>query len=189
MRSTPVLVSILTAVMAAGCSGGAGSSAGLTTASVLDGGSAGPLSGDTPVVAADDPLARPIQVGWTVARAQKCGFNFDAPKMRMSFLAAEAQRGVAGDLLAKVERSYDATATAVRGNIAENQDYCTDTRSAQIKADLQRHLAGDYSPKLKDPKKQTAGGFFEGWGSNEPDKFDNKTIWKDLQDKKDGIKR
>jgi hypothetical protein len=178
---------VLAALLISGCSGGNGGSAGLTTSSVLDG--ANVASGDTPVVAADDPLARPIQVGWTVARAQKCGFNFDAPKMRMSFLAAEAQRGVTGDLLAKVERSYDTTATAVRGNIAENQDYCTDARSAQIKSDLQRHLAGDYSPKLKDPKKQTAGGFFDGWGSNEADKFDSKSIWKDLQDKKDGIKR
>jgi hypothetical protein len=181
---------VIAALVTSGCSG-SGGSAGLTTSAILDGNGAGAaLTGDTPVVAADDPLARPIQVGWTVARAQKCGFNFDAPKMRMSFLASEAQRGVTGDALAKVEKSFDHTAATVRANISENADYCTDARSAQIKSDLQRHLAGDYAPKLQDPKKKVAsGGFFEGWGYSEPDKFDSKTIWKDLQDKKDGIKR
>ena len=28
-------------------------------------------------VSPEDPLARPIQVGWTVARASYCGFVFD----------------------------------------------------------------------------------------------------------------
>jgi hypothetical protein len=187
MLSFPLIAALVTA----GCSG-SGGGAGLTTSAILDGNSpvvAGAGS-EAPVVASDDPLARPTQVGWTVARAQKCGFNFDAPKMRASFLATEQQRGVTGDLLTKVEKSYDQTVATVRSNIAENADYCTDARSALIKADLQRHLAGDYASKLQDPKKKVAGGsFFEGWGYNEPDKFDSKTIWKDLQDKKDGIRR
>jgi hypothetical protein len=171
-----------------GCSGGSGGSAGLTTAAILDGnGTLAP--GETPTVAADDPLARPVQVGWTVARAQKCGFNFDSAKVRAAFLASETQRGVAGDMLGKIEKSYDQTVSTVRGNIAGDGDYCNDKRSAVIKADLQRHLAGDYSPKLQEPKKKAAsGGFFEGWGEPDNSKFDPKTIWQELKDKKDGTR-
>ena len=178
----------VSALLLAGCSG-SGGGAGLTTAAILDGaGTAAP--GDAPSIAADDPMARPVQVGWTAARAQKCGFNFDAAKLRGMFLASEAQRGIAGDGLGKIEKSYDQTVATVRSNIAGDGDYCSDKRSAAIKADLQRHLAGDYSSKLQEPKKKVAtGGFFEGWGG-EPDTstFNPKTIWQDLKDKKDGTR-
>jgi hypothetical protein len=179
---------IIAAAALSGCSGSSGNSAGLTTSAILDGGGAS-VPGDAPSVAADDPLARPIQVGWTVARAQKCGFNFDAAKMRGAFLAGEIQRGMAGDAMSKIEKSYDQTVTTVRGNITGDADYCTDKRSAAIKSDLQRHLAGDYSSKLQEPKKKVAtGGFFEGWGEPDDKKFDPKTIWQELKDKKDGTR-
>jgi hypothetical protein len=184
---TKLLLPIAAAMIVAGCSGG-GNGAGLTTASILDG--AGP-STEGPKVAADDPLARPIQVGWTVARAQKCGFNFDPVKVRSSFLASEAQRGLAGDQLGKIEKSYDQTVTTVRANVAGDEEYCTDKRSAAIKTDLQRHLAGDFSPKLQEPAKKAAssGGWFEGWGGEpEEKKFDPKNIWKELEDKKNGTR-
>lgn len=185
----PGLVSVAAAMalLLAGCSG-SGGGAGLTTAAILDGAGAS-APGETPSVAADDPLARPVQVGWTAARAQKCGFNFDAVKLRGMFLASEAQRGVAGDALGKVEKSYDQTVSTVRSNIAGEGDYCSDKRAAAIKADLQRHLAGDYSSKLQEPKKKVAtGGFFEGWGEPDNSKFDPKTIWQELKDKKDGTR-
>ena len=186
----PGLIAISAGVvlLLAGCSG-SGGGAGLTTAAILDGGATA-APGDAPSIAADDPMARPVQVGWTAARAQKCGFNFDAAKLRGMFLASEAQRGIAGDGLGKIEKSYDQTVATVRSNIAGDGDYCSDKRSAAIKADLQRHLAGDYSSKLQEPKKKVAtGGFFEGWGA-EPDTstFNPKTIWQELKDKKDGTR-
>ena len=40
--------------------------------------------------APEDPLARPMQVGWTSARASHCGFVFNPAQLRADFLAAEA---------------------------------------------------------------------------------------------------
>lgn len=40
-------------------------------------------------VASTDPLARPIQVGWTSARATHCGFIFNPDQLRSNYLAAE----------------------------------------------------------------------------------------------------
>jgi len=42
-------------------------------------------------VASTDPLARPIQVGWTSARATHCGFIFDPNQLRANYMAAEVQ--------------------------------------------------------------------------------------------------
>jgi len=47
--------------------------------------------------------------------------------------------------LAKIEREYDTIRAKVASTIAADPDYCTDARTRQIKADLTRHLAGDYT--------------------------------------------
>src|SRR5215510_10122505 len=44
-------------------------------------------------VAPQDPLARPIQVAWTSARASHCGFVFNPDQLRSNFLAAAARSG------------------------------------------------------------------------------------------------
>ena len=136
----------------------------------------------------DDAMARPVQVAWTAARAQRCGFNFDAAKLKSNFLASETQRG--GVDLAAEDRSYDQTFTTISARIKGEEGYCTEKKSAAIKADLQRHLAGNYEPKLPETKKVASTGFFDGLLSDAPppEKFDAKNYWENEDAKKGGAK-
>ena len=161
--------------MQAGCSN---SASGLTTASL-----AAPEPGS---ISNDDPLARPVAVAWTSARAKRCGFFFDGPKLRTTYLAWEQSQGAAGEQLAKIERSYDVTYKGTFDRAAADAGYCTDKKGGEIKSELQRHLAGDYKPNLPKPKVVEACGFF-GCGAPQSDEpFDSKTFWQ--QKDKENVK-
>src|SRR5262245_34070211 len=65
----------------AGCSGG-----GVTTSSVQQ--------ADVPQGLTNaDPLARPVAVAWTSARAKRCGFYFDPAKLKINYLSYERTQG------------------------------------------------------------------------------------------------
>jgi hypothetical protein len=152
----------------AGCGGGA---SGLTT---------GGLPPDAPsAVSNEHPMARPVAVAWTSARAKRCGFYFDPGKLRTSYLGYEARQGAAGEQLAKIESSYDSTFKLISDRVGADADYCSDRRGAEIKAELQRHLAGDFTPNLPKPKPVAACGFFGCPTSATSDQpFDSKEFWK-----------
>lgn len=162
------------AALLAAC--GNSASGGLTTGAT-------PAPGELPVALSnEDPLARPVAVAWTSARAQRCGFYFDPAKLRTSYLAYEAKQSNP-EQRAKAEKSYDSTLTVIRNRVSGDPDYCTDKKGAEIKADLQRHLAGDFTPKLPQTKKVETCGM---WGcppeaSDEP--FDAKKMYEDLDRK------
>jgi hypothetical protein len=147
-------------------------------------GGAGLLTGSTTVAAADapgslkdeDPAARPMAVAWTSARAQRCGFYFDPAKLRSSYLAFESRQ--AGGDLAKAEKTYDSTFQAIRQRVAADPEYCTDSKSAEIKKDLTRHLAGDFRPDLPKPKVVESCGFF-GCASSSEEKFSPDKFWEE----------
>lgn len=155
----------------AGCGGGA---SGLTT------GATQPADAPAGGLSNEHPMARPISVAWTSARAKRCGFYFDPAKLQASYLAYEAQQGAAGDQLAKIQSSYDSTFNTIAARINGDPDYCTDRKGADIKADLQRHLAGNFTPNLPQAKADTACGFFGCTASpSSSDKaFDSKDFWK-----------
>jgi hypothetical protein len=146
----------------------AGLGAGCSGASGLLGGAA-PAAADAPgSLGNDDPRARPVAVAWTSARAQRCGFFFDAGKLRSSYLAFEA-REAGGDQLAKAEQTFDSTFKTIRQRVAADPDYCSDTKSAEIKKDLTRHLAGDFTPNFPKAKVVESCGFFGcGDGNSKP---------------------
>jgi hypothetical protein len=100
-------------------------------------------------VAPEDPLARPMQVGWTSARASHCGFVFDPAQLRANYLAAEAQAGKSPQEIAKLERAYDYTRDSVTETIKNNLIYCNKERTNAIRRDLNRYLAGDYRPAAR----------------------------------------
>jgi hypothetical protein len=106
----------------------------------------------------DSPMARPVAVAWTSARARRCGFYFDSARLRSSYLAYEAGQGNSREKLAEIEKSYDTTFKAISDKVSGDAGYCTDRKSAEIKADLQRHIGGDYTPKLPQPKLVQACG-------------------------------
>lgn len=130
----------LIATALAGC--GLGSS--LSTGSILGGGQANAgVPKEPPPITAVDRLA---QVAATSARAERCGFNFNPDRLRESFLAAEmSQPGAPSDLAQK----YDFTRKGVIAATVSDDTYCTEGRTRIIKADLTRHLAGDYNPLRK----------------------------------------
>src|SRR5262247_3250914 len=117
--------------LAAGCGG---NGAGLTTASTA--------AGDSKIPSNDDPLARPSFVAWTAARAKRCGFFFDAAKLKATYLAYESKQGKSGGDLANFERVYDQTFKSTSDSAWANDDYCTEKKGAEIKQELARHLAG-----------------------------------------------
>jgi hypothetical protein len=100
-------------------------------------------------IALDDPLARPTQVAWTSARASYCGFVFDPAQLRANFMSAEMQAGNTPEQMQKVERAYDYTLQSVAATIKDDLSYCTTERTAAIRVDLNRYLAGDYTPSAR----------------------------------------
>jgi hypothetical protein len=100
-------------------------------------------------VTPQDPLARPIQVAWTSARASHCGFMFDPVKLKADFMAEEARRGVDQYQLQRTSEAYDYTRDSVMDTIKHDSNYCTKERNDAIRADLRRYIAGDYTPAAK----------------------------------------
>lgn len=148
---------LFAAVSLAGCSGASG----LSTASVL-GGDDKPAA---PAAPQSTPTTRALQVGATAARATKCGYNFDANKLRSNFLASEAAQAPGTDQT-NVVKTYDTAYGGVSKAAAGKPDYCSEAKTKEIKDDLTRHLAGDYSPAPSKQVVEQDGGLFSGWGSS-----------------------
>jgi hypothetical protein len=97
----------------------------------------------------DDPLARPTQVGWTSARATRCGFIFSPEQLRANYLAYESGFGYSPQEMAKIEKAYDYTRESVLSSISDDTHYCTKARLDAVRVDLTRYLAGDYTPSAR----------------------------------------
>ena len=156
----------------AGCGNGP---AGLTTSST------GLLPADSPTaVSNEDPMARPVAVAWTSARAKRCGFYFDPAKLKTNYLAYESTHGATGEQYAKIEKAYDSSYRVTSEKISADADYCSESKGREIKADLERHLAGDYTPNLPKPKPVASCGFW-GCTSSHDDQFSTKKFWSDQE--------
>lgn len=129
------------------CSGG-----GLTTGSLLS----GLKAAEKPAEAVNDPSTRAMHAGATSARATKCGYNFDATRLREAFIAAEARQGLGGPELAKAQNTFDFTRSEIAKRIAGDQDYCNEARTAEVKTALTKLLAGDFTPPA--PKRAVVAG-------------------------------
>ncbi len=100
-------------------------------------------------VSPEDPLARPVQVAWTAARAKHCGFMFSPEQLRASYLADEQRRGLSPGQVASLAKAYDYTYVSLLKTIAEDPNYCNEGRTAAVRVDLKRYLSGDFSPNAK----------------------------------------
>jgi hypothetical protein len=136
-----------------GCSGAGG----LTTGSLFGSSEASKVAAAQPVTSSD----RVVQVAAVSARAAKCGFNFDPAGLKTSFMTSEATQAADQAALDKTEREYDTIRGKVANAIAKEPDFCSDAKTRDIKADLTRHLAGDFTPKqvkVADPSLLSAAG-------------------------------
>jgi len=137
------------------------------------------------VAPASTPTDRALQVGTVSARAVKCGYNFDAPRLKSTYLAHEASLGASSDQLAQVEKIYNVGYNGVTKAAATEPDYCSDRKTQSIKADLGRLLAGDFEPPAKKVVAKQ-DGFFDGWfdGASKPDeKFGGSDWWEKQAEK------
>lgn len=167
----PFSLSLLLAAagVVAGCSGGGGNIITGTTASATESPGALPP---------ENPLARPTGIAWTSARAEKCGFYFDSTKLRASYLAYEAKQSPP-DQMPKLQQAYDNTFKMIGQRVTADPDYCTDRKSAEIKAELTRHLAGDFTVKPI-PKPKEECGFLGCLDTPKSDEaWDTKKFWKE----------
>lgn len=171
-QKASLILAVGTAGLAlAGCSNTASQL--LTTGSIFSGEKKASAPAEKPVT----PVDRALQVASVSARAQKCGYVFDPVALRSAFLTAEttpsvlaatppttqpvpptqpaatsvanpvpATAAAPADRVALAAR-YDYTARSVAKAIAGQSNYCDDARTRTIKADLNRHLAGDYTPR------------------------------------------
>ena len=143
--------------MAGGCSNSASNI--LTTGALFDTKTATPAQAPAAAVV-EQPSDRAIHAGAVSARALKCGYVFDPVKLQANFLASEAQRGTQPAELENLKRIYNYTSTKVASAVAGKDDYCTTTQTNQIKGDLNRQLAGNFSaPQAK--KVATGSGWFD----------------------------
>lgn len=132
----------------------------------ITGGLGGSKEAAKPAVS-NDPTSRAIQVGRIAGRAEKCGFVFDATKLRTQFLMSESATIADAATMARIGKTYDIARNAVVKAVGSNAEtYCTQAKTAKIKIALNRHLAGDYTPDPPEPVVQEAGLFdFSGSSS------------------------
>ena len=121
--------------------------AGLTacgTTSYFGGSDDGSSTGLASFTKREDLLAPPTQVGWTSARASRCGFVFDPGQLRSRYLASEAAYGRSQQEMQKIQEAYDYALSSVSGDARSDPNYCTRERVDEIRADLNRYLSGDF---------------------------------------------
>jgi hypothetical protein len=108
------------------------------------------------------------------ARATKCGYNFDPAKLKANYFSAEAALGTPSEEIAKLEKIYSVAHNGVMKAAAEEPNYCSEQKTAQIKEDLGKLLAGDYTPTQRKVVEEDDGSLFSGWGSSGSEGVINK---------------
>jgi hypothetical protein len=82
-----------------------------------------------------------------------------------------------GEQYNKIVSSYDTTYRVTWEKVVAQTDYCSERKGLEIKADLERHLLGDYTPNLPKPKPIASCGFW-GCQSSQDEAFSDKKFWK-----------
>lgn len=169
------LFPFLLVIILSGCSSGSA----ISTGSMFGGSGSTSALPQTPAQNMNDPGSRAFQVGSVSARAVKCGYNFDPVKLRTSYLAAESSV-VTPEELGRLEKIYDTAFSGVAKGIADQANYCTEQKTAEIKASLNRYLTGDYSPtpiKVAQPEAGWFSDFFDASQANKGPQFGSDNWW------------
>jgi len=91
-----------------------------------------------------DPMDRPTRVGWTSARAARCGFVFDPARLRASYFAFEQSYGADPKRMQDIQKAYDYSLQSTAEGAKHDAGYCTRERVDEIRPELNRYLAGDF---------------------------------------------
>ena len=96
----------------------------------------------------DTPDTRVLQVAYASARADKCAFFYDLPKLKANYLASETAAGATVEQIARLDKAFEFTRGSVTNRIATNAKYCENEGNLkEIRGDLNRYLAGDFSAR------------------------------------------
>jgi len=117
----------------AGCGGGVGLGTG-TQASV---------SGPPP----STPAQRAVQVAWTAASARYCAFGLNPQKLKGDYLAWERAQGLPPETIESVDAMYDKAFLTFYAKVKDTPGYCSKAKIEEIRPEINRHLAGDYTPR------------------------------------------
>lgn len=154
------------AAVAAGCS-----SSQSTLSSLLPSVPGSTASVSVPAPKPITPTDRAVYVARISAKAQKCGYNFDAAKLKTNFLAAETGHGTPAEELAKIDQAYDQINRRTVASIADAADYCNEKSTESIKRDLTSALAGQFDP----PRAVDPDAVLAGYTKKPDQKFDYET--------------
>lgn len=145
----------------------------------LFGGAKPPEAGSTQAVAAaappvSTPTDRAFQVGSVTARATKCGYNFDPAKLKANYMAYETSMGLAPADTGKIEKIYTVAYNGITKAAASDPNYCNEKKTKEIKEDLSKLLAGDYTPTQRkvaaaEQDEGLFGGLFGGGSDGDSD--------------------
>lgn len=102
------------------------------------------------------PQNRLLQVSSTAARASYCAFGMDRAKLKANYLAYERQQGASEEMIAKFDQLYDSSYNLFYNKMRTNPESCSKDNIEEIRPDINRHLAGDYTPSKRKPKVQQA---------------------------------
>lgn len=136
-----------------------------------------PAAGAQAVAAAapvSTPTDRAFQVGSVTARATKCGYNFDPAKLKANYMAYETSMGLAPADAGNVEKIYTVAYNGITKAAASDPNYCNEKKTKEIKEDLSKLLAGDYTPTQRkvaaaEQDEGIFGGLFGGDSSGDSD--------------------
>jgi hypothetical protein len=136
-------ISMLVATAAlGGCSGGFG----------LTGMSQEPVKETASLERANTPQNRLLQVSLTAARASYCAFGMDRAKLKADYLAYERSQGASQEMVDKLSSLYDSTYNLFYNKVRANPKSCSREDIEAIRPDINRHLAGDFTPSQRKPE-------------------------------------
>lgn len=133
LRLSAVLMGICLGL--AGCSGGLGLGTG-TQASA-------------PASHASTPAQRAVQVAWTAASARYCAFGLNPQKLKDDYLAWERAQGLPPGTIENVDAIYDKAFLTFYAKVKDTPGYCSKAKIEEIRPEINRHLAGDYTPRKR----------------------------------------
>lgn len=176
-------LTLLFGCLALGACSGNKTLSGLSTSSIFGGAkppeTAAAQPGASPAVAApappvSTPTDRAFQVGSVTARATKCGYNFDPAKLKANYIAYETSMGLAPADTAKLDKIYTIAYSGITKAAASDPNYCSEKKTKEIKEDLGKLLAGDYTPTQRKvaaaaQDEGLLGGMFGGGGDSSDD--------------------
>ncbi len=95
------------------------------------------------------PSQRAVQVAWTAASARYCAFGLNPQKLKGDYLAWERAQGLQPDAVQNLNATYDKAFFTFYAKVKDTPGYCSKAKIEEIRPEINRHLAGDYSPRRR----------------------------------------